>query len=217
MILASPFAIARALGASASSLDGTGDEGLLNALLLLKSRVEAALCVRSLDLGDYEDTFDGLGSAPGKADFSLLLANAFLTDAPVTVTSTDESGITPTVLGVDKYLGVVKVLRVDGLTSVKVSYTSGFGTAVDTGPDDAVHVDPQFRVAVGAPAFLAEATAQAYVFWRRNTLANPAVTKEYGFLPTLNDATIRSLKGSIYSNYMRPRFGMRFHASHAAV
>jgi hypothetical protein len=216
MILASPYSLAKALGASPSSLDGTGDEGLLEALLLLKPRTEGALGVKTLDHGNYEDTFDSLDTK-GTADYQLLLGNAFLTGDPVVVTETDGSTLVPTVLKVDRYLGVVTVARYGAPTSMKVAYTSGFAVPNDVDVNDAVHIDPRFRVGIGLPEFIAEATAQAYIFWRRNTLIAPGVTKEYGFLPTLNEATIRNLKGSIYSHYMRPRFGMKFHSSHRKV
>lgn len=216
MILANPRDLALSIGASAVAKDGVGDESLLIALHTLKSEIEGAMNVGTLDLGDFEDEFD-LPYKSKPSNYELRLRNGYLTAAEVTATVVEDSSALE-VVSVDREMGIVTVVCPPVTpTKVLVAYSSGFDIPEDVDTNDDVHVDPKFRVGVGLPPYLFGVCALCYTHWRRNALASPAVGKEYGFLPTLNDATSKLIKGAIYKHYMRPRNGTVFCSNHRAV
>ena len=217
MLLISPQTLASALGIPIRSPDGTGEDGLLEALRILTSRIEGMLSVGTLSRGTFEDTFY-VPSLYEKKEVTLRLHNAFLTEDVPVISSVDGVARELTIKRVDRTDGLVTLSGIYGTPAeLEVQYVSGFTVPEDEGPEDMVHIRPEFRVAQDAPAWMEDVVTQAYVWWRRNTLANPGVTKEYGFLPSLNEATIRSMKAAVYNQYMRPRAGVLMPVSHWAV
>lgn len=205
MILVSPQSAALALGTQCKTPTGTGDEQLLEQLRLLTPRVAAALNVMSLSRGNFVDYFSFPSSyAASKVPFRL--SNAFLV-GNVTVAGVQDAGA----VTVDREMGTVTVdgfyPDVENAREVSIAYTSGFAVAAD-GPS--VHANAQYRPGIGVPDWLEGIVSDFLMNWRRNQLAAPQVTKEYGFLPTLNLAVDKDLRARIYSRYMRQRDGMQW-------
>lgn len=201
MLLISPVTASLALGTQCKTPTGVGDEALLEMLRLLTPRVEAALNVGSLSRGQYTDYF-----APPRDEYEFRLpfrlGNGFLASA-VTVAGVQEPGA----LTVNAEYGYVEVdgYSYDSKTEIALTYTSGFAIPAD---DPQVHPDERYRVAIGVPEWIEGVIVDLLANWRRNNLLQPQVTKEYGFLPTLNESVNRDLHTRIYGRYMRQRDGM---------
>lgn len=201
MLLIKPSTASLALGTQCKTPTGVGDEALLDMLRLLTPRVEAALNVYSLARGQFTDYFK-----PPRNEYEFRLpfrlGNGFIVGTP-TIAGVTEPGA----LRVNAEYGYVEVdgYLYDSKTEIAITYTSGF-LVPDTSPE--VHPDVAYRVAVGAPEWMEGVVADFLVSWRRNNLAQPQAPKEYGFLPTLNEAVNRDLHSRIYGRYMRQRDGM---------
>lgn len=211
MLLIPAQRAAYALGTQCSSPSGAGDEAFLEQLRLLTPRMEAALEVRTLESTSAVDTF----RSPQCAAERLLpfrLTNGFVDPDSVRVSGAyDSNGNTITVPHhVDEELGIVRLTDAisyytEGGGSIRISYDCGFNIPAKGPNDTDVHADVAYRVAIGVPDWLSGLVVDALINWRRNNQATPQVTKEYGFLPTLNDAVLRDIKARLYGRFQRPR------------
>jgi hypothetical protein len=216
LLIPFPRALA-ALGIECKSPSGKGEDSTLEALSLLTTRVENLLNVGSLLFGSYTDTF----RVPAKEEqrFPFRLTNAFLqANSAVTVSGLYKSdGITVAaaeLVSLDKGLVWVEPYYATSGGLVSITYQSGFSIPADDEDKEDVHPNPQFRVGSNVPLWLQEAVVQQLIRWRRNTLNSPSVTKEYGFLPSLNESNLRTIKGSIYDRYMRDRSNVIWPVAH---
>ena len=203
MLLISPARAALALGTQCKTPTGVGDEALLEMLRLLTPRVEEALNVKSLARGVFTDYF-----APPRDEYQyeqpFRLSNGFLLGSVAPVMA----GVTePGTFITDVEYGYIEVdgYTYDTKTEIAFTYTSGFDIP-PAGPD--VHADPEFRIAIGVPVWIEGVIVAMLTNYRRNNIAQPQVGKEYGFLPTLNEAITRDLRSRIYGRYMRQRDAM---------
>lgn len=214
MLLISPTRAANAIGSKCSVPDGTGDEQLLEMLRLITSHAENALGVRSLTRGSFTDTFDMPRTEDGlRRQFRL--TNGFIVPGSVVVSGAYKDDATPITAPefVDEEHGIVKVAPYyygDDTERLTITYQSGFAVPADTGPGDDVNADVNYRVLTGIPDNIAGAVVDMLINWRRNNLATPSAPKEYGFLPNINLAVIRDLKGYLYGRYLRPRDYLHF-------
>lgn len=224
MLLLSPTRAALALGTQCATPSGVGEEALLEALRLLTSRVEGALNVRTLSAVDCEDLFRA-PMAAAERTLPFRLTNGFVdSDSVVVRNAYDSSGT-----------AITKPYRVNAeegtvmLTSggafygnsnsdpIIIEYSSGFQLPAAGASNPDVHADPNYRVAKDVPDWLSSIAYDFLVLWQRNKLQVPKVTKEYGFLPTLNEALIRDLHGLIYNRYQRPRAMHHWSTSYAEI
>ena len=218
MLLISPTRAANAIGSKCSLPDGTGDEQLLEMLRLITPHAENALGVLSLTRGSYTDTFDLPTTADGlKRQFRL--TNSFIVPGSVVIAGVYTDDGTPVTAPelVDEDLGIVKVAPYyygDDTERLTITYQSGFAVPADAGPGDDVHSDINYRVLVGVPDNIAAAVSDMLINWRRNNISNPSAPKEYGFLPNINAAVTRDLKGYLYGRYLRPRDYLHFPVKH---
>lgn len=220
MLLISPKRAAIALGSSCARSDGSGEEQLLEMLRSITPRAEAALNVDSLTRGAFIDTFQI--RSPTRARYrSFRLANGFLTTAPITLVGiTDGYGDTVSAPSMVDHLNGVVMVDASCIFSefVQIAYSSGFEVPVRDASievDNPVHVEPDYRVLSGVPDALAGIVLTMLTNAYRNSLLIPRAPKEYGFLPTLNEAMRKELAARIYCWYMRPRDGTMFHTTHA--
>lgn len=201
MLLINPASASLALGTQCKTPTGVGDEALLDMLRLLTPRMEAALNVYSLARGQYTDYFK---PPRDEHEYRLpfRLSNGFLIGTPTVVGVFEPGAIT-----VNTEYGYVELdgYSYDSRTPIAITYTSGFAVPAAS---PQVHPDEKYRVAEGTPEWMEGVIADFLANWRRNNLMQPQVTKEYGFLPTLNEAVNRDLHTRIYGRYMRQRDGM---------
>lgn len=189
-------------------------------LRVLTPRVEDALNVKSLLRQTCTDTFALPSSTAAKAR-GFRLTNAFLS-GPVTLSgfkSYDGGDITSPV-EIDEEYGVVRcgTYTYEPDTRLSITYTSGFAIPSDdeaTASND-IHPDALYRVGIGIPDWIVGIVDEMLIQWRRNNLLTPSVTKEYGFLPTLNAHVATTLKGRIYNRYMRPRDNLHWPVKYTA-
>ena len=214
MLILSTQRAAYAIGSSCTTLDGSGDPQLLESLLHMTSRVEAALEVRGLARKACTDTYDVVSFSRGLSGQrrGYRLSNMFLTDDPVTLSGMfDQYGepITTPEL-VDKELGVVYASPYSIFGTVSVAYTSGFTVAADVSTDDDIHANPNYRPGLLVPDALCAIATEFLVRWQRAALLTPKAPKEYGFLPTITDELMRDLRARINNRYQRPRANLEF-------
>lgn len=203
MLLIHPVRLSLAIGTPCLTGDGSGVEGMLEQLRLLTPRVAAALDHSELDHGTFRDTF----MAAESTNLTVRLGNGHLTAGAVTLSGFyDTQGseiVSP--IRVDREYGFVYLGDARASDWATVTYQSGFAVPDDTGPTDDVHPDPLYRVGAGVPDWLQGIISDVFVSHQRNNKVQPAAPKEYGFLPTINEGLLRSLKSRIYGRYMRQR------------
>lgn len=207
MLLLHPVRLCRAIGTTCPTGDGTGMEALLEQLRLLTPEVASMLNVRELRAGAFEDTFSLRDRATRKV---FRLSNGFLQMTSMTLSGfydTDGSPVT-TPEFVNEEEGTVTVSFASRDDYVSIAYTSGFGIPEDLGTSDDVHENPAYRVGLNVPEWIEGIVTNAYVRLRRNAQLKPDAPKEYGFLPSLNDALKREIQTRLYGAYMRPRDGV---------
>ena len=158
----------------------------------IRTRVEEALGIETLDRVDCRDTFQITGCAAQEC--LLRTANAFLTlDTPVFLDSAGEVlEITPSL--VDRKYGVITVTLDPG--TYTVTYTSGF------------EADPGSNVYKALPDWVKSIALTTVFMWRRST--NLAATDRNSSHQDLNASIVRELNARIFSRYDRPRFMHEF-------
>ena len=212
MLLISAGRAVSAMGANAcSKQDGSSDTPLLDALRNLTPVIASAMNVESLERGAFVDRFVLPPGSYGPMKFRL--SNGFLS-GNVTATGLYLSGEVAAPILVDRTHGIVTIDFSSHDAVVELRYQSGFTIPDDAGPDDDVHAIPEYRVAQGVPEFLQSLVCTFLVQYMRNNRVTPSVTREYGFLPTLNTATKEHIHRLVYSTYHRSRAGVLWPASH---
>lgn len=158
----------------------------------IRTRVEEALGIETLDRVDCRDTFQITGCGPQVC--LLRTANAFLTlDTPVFLDSAGEVlEITPSL--VDRKYGVITVTLDPG--TYTMTYTSGF--LADAGS----------KVYNGLPDWVKSIALSTVLLWRRSM--NLAAADKTSSHFDLNASIVRELNARIFNRYDRPRFMHEF-------
>lgn len=222
MLLISPTRAALAMGTQCRSATGVDEPATLEALRLITAMVEGVLEVETLSAVTQTDTF--LFAIDRKLPQTLRLTNGFLdSEEPVVIDGLSAYGlplINPDAVNLPEGIITPVANQSASIAGAKgvftVTYTSGFPIPAYIEGEDGtpnVHPDPEYRVAENVPDWIALIVVELLVMWRRTNNIPPQVTKEYGFLPTLNTASLNFLRSSIYRRYMRPRTGLWPHST----
>lgn len=159
----------------------------------MRTRVEEALGIETLDRVDCRDSFDlvGLDTQPR----SLRLANAFLTTATPVIKDAAGEVVADLSLTVDRKYGMVYVALPGGKYTVE--YTSGF------------EVDEGTKVYKSLPDWVKSIALNVMQLWRRsmNLGASPKDISHAALLAGM----VRELNARIYNRYDRPRMGVQFY------
>jgi hypothetical protein len=214
MLIMSPSDAAIAIGGKCGGSAPSDEDAHLIAILnLTTTRVEAALNVDSLVLGEHTDRFSLPTYEanhfptldPKDPKLTLRLCNAFL--IPDTIVLKDADGVvvdTTGVIDIDFKYGLIHLT--DWTKGVyTVEYLSGFEPIT---PDpEPVGYDPCRRVLANTPDWMKAIVVDMLVQWYRTELLAPRAVKDirYG---QLAEALSRMLFTRIYSRYMRPRAGV---------
>jgi hypothetical protein len=182
-------------GSSSSCGAGTPDQ-YEDLQRTIRTRVEEALGVETLNRVECRDTFQITGS--DTRECLLRTANAFLTlDTPVFLDSEGEVlEITPSL--VDRKYGVITVTLDPGTYTVE--YTSGF------------EAEPGSNVYKFLPDWMKSIALTIAFLWRRsmNVAAADKTSSHYD----LNTSIVRELNARIFNRYDRPRAMHEFHMTH---
>lgn len=159
----------------------------------IRTRVEEALGVDTLDRVECRDTFQITGSYAQLCN--LRLANGFLTPDAIAFHSVDDEVLDVTGWLVERRYGLIQVKLSPG--TYKVLYKSGF--AVEDGTD----------VYLGLPDWVKSIALSVMFMWRRsmNISASSKTASHYDLTSSIR----RELMARIYERYDRPRTFQEFH------